>query len=228
MLRTIRRLLNRKRTPRPAPARRTRPTLELLEARELLAQLTFVTQPLSIATGQALNPVTVSSSDGGAAPITISLGNNQSGLQLEGTVTKNAVNGQATFDNLVLFGGSGENSKNLVLIASSGTDSATSSSFVVKPGADHLFIAPLSTTAAGNNLGPVTVQVLDGDGALTKSDFTTQVQLYIDHNPGGAQFIDANGKPLTNPLTATVSQGPRVRTARSSRSPPGPARRPGR
>src|SRR6516225_3661839 len=116
MLRAIRRLLNRKPQSRPAPVRRTRLTLELLEARELLAQLTFVTQPLSIATGQALNPVTVSSSGGGTAPITISLGNNQSGLQLEGTVTKNAVNGQATFNNLVLFGGSGENSKNLVLI----------------------------------------------------------------------------------------------------------------
>jgi hypothetical protein len=47
MLRTIRRLLNRKPRPRLAPARRTRPTLELLEARELLAQLTFLTQPLS-------------------------------------------------------------------------------------------------------------------------------------------------------------------------------------
>jgi hypothetical protein len=126
---------------------------------------------------------------------------------LGGTVTKDAVNGQATFDNLVLFGGSGRGSKGLVLIASSGTASATSNTFKVKPGADHLFIAPLSTTVAGDNLGPVTVQVLDAGGALTPSDSTTQVQLYIDHNPGGARFIDANGKPVTGPLTATVNQG---------------------
>jgi hypothetical protein len=201
MLRAIRRLLNRKPRSRPAPARRTRLTLELLEARELLAQLTFLTQPLGTATGLTLNPITVSSSAGGKVPITISLGNNQSGLQLEGTVTKDTDNGKITFDDLVLFGGSGENSKDLVLIASSGTDSATSNSFVVKPGADHLLIAPLSTHAAGDNLGPVTVQVLDADGALTRSDSTTQVRLYIDHNPGGAQFIGAG------PFTATVNQG---------------------
>jgi hypothetical protein len=154
-----------------------------------------------------MNPVTVSSSAGGTAPITISLGNNQSGLHLQGTVTENAVNGRVTFNDLVLFGGSGENSKNLVLNASSGTDSATSSAFVVKPGADHFFIAPLSTAVAGNDLGPVTVQVLDANGTLTDSDSTTQVQLYTDHNPGGARFIDANGKPITGPITATVNQG---------------------
>jgi YD repeat-containing protein len=207
MFRTFRRLLNRKPQSRPAPVRRARPTLELLERRELLAQLTFLTQPLGTAAGLTLNPITVSSSDGGTAPITVSLGNNQNGLQLQGTVTKNAVNGQATFRNLVLAGGNGEDSKNLVLIASSGTDTATSNAFVVKPGADHLFIAALSTTAAGANLGPVTVQVLDADGSVTREDSTTQVQLYIDHNPGGAQFIDANGKPIPGPLTATVKQG---------------------
>src|SRR5262249_44533256 len=87
MFRTIRRLLQRRPRSRPATVRRTRLTLELLERRELLAQLTFLSQPLSTATGLTLNPITVSSSDGGTAPITVSLGNNQSGLLLQGTVT---------------------------------------------------------------------------------------------------------------------------------------------
>ena len=81
---------------------------EPLENRCLPAQLPFLTQPLSTATGLTLNPVPVSSSAGGTVPITLSLGNNQSGLQLAGTVTKNAINGQATFDHLVLYGGNGE------------------------------------------------------------------------------------------------------------------------
>jgi hypothetical protein len=48
----------------------------------LPAQLTFLTQPHHTATGLTLHPITVSSGAGGTAPITVSLGNNQSGLLL--------------------------------------------------------------------------------------------------------------------------------------------------
>src|SRR5262249_43003515 len=57
------------------------------------------------------------------------------------------------------------------------------------------------------NLGPITVRVLDANGTPTNSDKTTQVQLYIDHNPGGARFIDSAGKPVSGPLTATMDKG---------------------
>src|SRR5262249_9708410 len=103
-----------------------------------------------------------------------------------------------------VFGGGG---KDLFLTAQAGADLAVSNTFLVKPGADHLFIDPMSTAVAGNNLGPITVRMFDANGTPTHSDNTTKVQLYIDHNPGGARFTDSAGKPVSGPLTATMDKG---------------------
>src|SRR5262249_42808106 len=92
-------------------------------------------------------------------------------------------------------------------VASSGVDAATSNAFRVNPGADHLYISPIPTTRAGAAFGDITVKVLNADGTLAANDRTTQVQLYLDDNPGGARFIDANGNPLSTPLLATMTNG---------------------
>ncbi|MHB1425324.1 MAG: glycosyl hydrolase [Gemmataceae bacterium] len=188
---------------RKNPIRRVRLVLEELESR-IVPSVSFVNQPQTTAVGLILAPITVSST--GVAPVTLSLGNNQNGLQLQGTVTQNVNGGKAVFNNLVIAGSGNAASKNLTLIAQSGSDVATSSAFVVKPGDANLYISPLSTVTAGSGF-TVTVNVLGANGALVRSDSTTRVQLYIGNNPGGAQFIDANGKPIAAPLTATVKQG---------------------
>src|SRR5262249_5147018 len=112
MWRSVERLLGSRPKFRRHSFRRVLLAVEELEHRIPPAQLTFLTQPSVSATGVTMSPVTVSSSAGGSAPITLSLGNNQSGLQLEGTVTENAVNGQATFSNLVIASSGGDFSKN--------------------------------------------------------------------------------------------------------------------
>src|SRR5262249_60897488 len=64
------------------------------------------------------------------------------------------------------------------------------------------------TTAGGDSLGTITVQEVDGKGTVETGDNTTQVQLTINNNPGGAQFRDATtGEVIGTPITATLVNG---------------------
>lgn len=192
----------------PLRAQRRRSlTLELLEDRSLLATLLFSIQPTTTASGTLLNAIEVTDPAGGTAPITVTLSNNPGAGQLGGTVTKPAVNGKATFNDLVIFGGTP--AKGYTLAAySAGDDPAFSQAFDVKAGAASLYVATtIAPTPAGQNLGPITVQLLDANGTLTRDDSTTQVRLVLDKNPGGARFVDASGNPLTTNPTAQVSMG---------------------
>jgi hypothetical protein len=196
-----------------APSRATRrPFLEALEDRCLPAQLAFATQPLTLASGTALQaangkPIEVSVSDGSNASVTLALANNPGSAELTGTVTRTAVKGTAIFDNLVIFGGA--TAKGLTLVAySGGNGSAVSQPFDLKAGAAYLHVETvLTTVAAGQNAGPITVQALDSNGTLARDLADTPVTLSIDKNPGGASFVDANGNKLTANPTATLTGG---------------------
>src|SRR5262245_40582082 len=195
----------RKKTRTPRVRRtptRNRPSLEMLEARELLA-LDFLSQAstdppvLDTASGAIIKPFRVQSTSG-ASSITLSLSEQSSSGTpiLGGTVTRPTSGGIATFDDLFVYGGSGTNATFTATAAPAAVgaplDVETSDPFQVKPGGDHLYLsATIPTTAAGASLGAVTVQELDAGGSVEKNDSTTAVQLVIQDNPGGAQFLDA-------------------------------------
>jgi hypothetical protein len=204
------------RTPcvRPTPSR-NRPSIETLEARELLA-LDFVTQPVSTATGLTMAQIRVHSDATTSVPITLSLSEQSSSGApiLGGTVTQNTdASGNATFNDLFIYGGT---AKNATLTASASPpavgaplDVKVSDPFQVKAGGDHLYVSTtIPTTTAGASLGAITVQELDPNGSIEKTDSQTKVQLFIQDNPGGAQLLDATtGDKLGTTITATLSQG---------------------
>ncbi|MBX9623448.1 MAG: hypothetical protein K2X82_06500, partial [Gemmataceae bacterium] len=189
------------------PRSRRRLSVESLEDRALLAQLTFSTPPPQTATLNApLGPVVVSVS-GGSATVTLAVADNPGGSLLGGTVTRAITNGSVTFDDLYLYGG--DPAQGVTLVASSPGDTAVvSPPFALNAGAGYLHIAtPITTATAGANLGPISVQVLKTDGAVDPTDNATVVTLTLAHNPNGGRFVDATGQPLTAPPTATVSAG---------------------
>src|SRR5262249_20262026 len=124
-----------------------------------------------------------------------------------------ATTGVATFSDLYVFGGGG---KDLFLTAQAGADLAVSNTFLVKPGGNHLYVATqVPTTAAGAALPDIAVQVLDADGSIDKTNGAggtsgDTIQLYLDHNPSGAHFVDSSGNPIDttkNPIRAKVKDG---------------------
>src|SRR5262245_22400659 len=205
--------------PHPPRAKgRTRLAVEALEDRWIPAQLSFLRegQPLTTALGDVLNPkdgVQVKSPDG--RPVTIALGNNPGAAQLGGTVTRTPDPSTriATFRDLYLFGGTP--AKNYTLLATAPADDAAASApFVVKDGPTNLYVATtVPTTRAGDNLGPITVQVLDANGTLSRGDDTGTITLFVEHNasddPDGARFLLPSGQ-MASSLTATVTDGQAV------------------
>jgi len=188
--------------------------LEILEARDL-PSISFVKQPVDTSTGQIMQPVQVMSTAGPNVPVTLALNAmNTSGTPLLGgpvTVLPNATSGIATFSNLYIYGGTAKSIKDVppcTFTAIAGSDVAVSSSFQVKAGGSQLnFATTITTTTAGANLGPLTVQILDSDGSIDTSATPTQLQLYIVNNAGTGQFVGTDGKALTTPITATTSKG---------------------
>ena len=89
-----------RRTPR-----RNRPSLEILESRELLA-LKFLSPPTDTASGDVMKSFQVQSTSGASA-ITVSLTEQSSSGTpiLGGTVAQPTVNGVATFNDLYVYGG---------------------------------------------------------------------------------------------------------------------------
>jgi hypothetical protein len=225
----IRNLFSRKKTGSKSTSRtpwRSRLTLELLEDR-LVPALSFLDQPLSVATGQTLLPIKVHSDAGPNVSVTVALNEQSSGGMplLGGTVTqKTDASGNATFSDLFVYGGTAKDATLTATApapaAGSPLDVTVSSAFQVKPGGDHLNLSgTIPTTAAGASLGTLTVQVLDVNGVLERGDSTTVVQLFLQDNPDKAQFRDAiTGDVIdTNktPITARLVQGVATFTAPS-------------
>ncbi|MBP6004870.1 MAG: carboxypeptidase regulatory-like domain-containing protein [Pyrinomonadaceae bacterium] len=155
-------------------------------------QLAFVVQPSNATAGQSIahavqvairdasgNTVTNSSD-----PVTISLANNPGGSTLAGTITRNAVNGTATFNDLSLDRvGVGYT----FVAAAPGLTLATSGGFEVTFGSPSAlaFTVQPSNTAANAAISPaIQVAVRDAFGNTVTNAVTT-IAVAIGHNPAG-------------------------------------------
>ncbi len=155
-------------------------------------QLGFVVQPSNATAGQSIAPsVQVAVQDpsgntvtGATDAVTISIANNPGGSTLGGTVTRNAVNGIATFNDLSLDRvGTGYT----LSAAAANLTSATSGAFNITFGAPSglAFTVQPSNAAANTIIAPaIQVAVVDAFGNLVTSA-TNSVSIAIAMNPAG-------------------------------------------
>jgi hypothetical protein len=152
-------------------------------------KLGFVGQPGAVQTGQPITPaVQVAIQDASGATVvsrtdavTLQLQSNPGGATLGGTLTRNAVGGVATFDNITLDQvGDGYT----LTATASGLTSATSNEFNVSaaPVARLVFAADLATTKAGDPIAGVKVEIRDQGGTLLTGR-TDQITMQIKDNP---------------------------------------------
>jgi hypothetical protein len=156
-------------------------------------QLAFVVQPSAVQVGQPITPpVQVALQDaagqtvpGRTDPVTIRIVTNPGNATLGGQLTRNAVNGVATFSDLTLsLVGDGYT----LGAAATGLPEETSAPFLVslEPTARLAFVSQPTTTAAGASITPaVTVEILDQGGARLTTR-TDDITLSLQNNPGGA------------------------------------------
>jgi hypothetical protein len=170
------------------------------------AKLVFVGQPSAVQAGNSITPpvqvevrdandqLVATSSDA----VTIAIGTNPGGGTLGGTVTRNAQNGIATFNDLTV-GLSGEGYT--LTAAAAGLAGATSNPFDVTdvPVASLAFVVQPPNGAAGVALNPaVQVEIRDDQGARLTTR-TDQITLALQPNAAGAT--------LSGTATATAVAG---------------------
>lgn len=154
-------------------------------------KLGYFVQPSDTNAGAAISPavkVAVQDANGftitsSSAAVTIAIGNNPGSSTLSGTLTRNAVNGVATFGDLSLnHTGSG-----YTLTANSGSlTQATSAGFNIAPGAAAqlvFVVQPHNTDANAVISPPVQVAIEDSLGN-TVSTTTAPITIALHDNPG--------------------------------------------
>ena len=165
------------------------------------SQLGFIQEPSTTTAGVAISPalvVQVEDQFGNAvsntSDITLGIASGPSGAILNGTVSMNAVNGTASFNDVVL-----NTAGTYTLSAAAGNFTGTSSSFVINPGADtQLVIAqPLTTTTAGSDISPVVVDVEDQFGNVVTTD-TSNIKVALQGGPSGAMLNGSLSVIATN------------------------------
>jgi hypothetical protein len=155
-------------------------------------KLSFTVQPADATLGETMAPaVKVAIQDGSGSTITsatdkvtVALDPNGTGAALSGTLTKPAVNGVATFDDLKLD----KTGSGYTLTATSGTlTAATSSAFSINPPPTKLaFLNQPSIVSPGSAIFPAaTVEIQDGSGNRVLSA-TNNITIEIANNPVGA------------------------------------------
>ncbi|MGD0629422.1 MAG: choice-of-anchor D domain-containing protein [Terracidiphilus sp.] len=170
-------------------------------------QLAFTTVPATGAAGTALSPVVVQLQDQNGNPISgstaqVTIGSSPAGVG--GTLTVNAVNGVATFSNLV-FSASGSYT---LSAAVSGLPAVSSSSISIGAAASKVVFStePPASGTAGSPLGSVVVQVEDVNGNLVTG---SSAQVTISSTPtgvGGTLTVTAvNGVATFSNLVFTAS-----------------------
>ncbi len=157
------------------------------------SQLTFQNQPTNRIAGQTFFPsltVQVRDQFGGIITtatnaISMAIGNNPGGSTLSGTLTHDAVNGVATFNDLSL----NHSGIGYTLVASSGSlTPATSNSFNVtaaSPAQLSFTVQPGNAVAGAAISPPVQVAVQDSFGNLVTTA-SNPVTIAIANNPGGS------------------------------------------
>ena len=171
-------------------------------------QLTFVVQPSAVQVGGAITPaVQVAVQDeegvtvgGRTDAITLEIANNPGTATLGGQLTRNAVNGVATFPDLTL----NQISNGYTLSASaSGLPDETSAAFDVTatPVAKLVFSVQPSDAVAGVDIAPaVQVEIQDQGGALLTTR-TDNIAISLQNNPGGGTL----GGTVVAPAVAGVA-----------------------
>jgi hypothetical protein len=166
------------------------------------AHLAFGQQPTAAVAGVALSPaLTVRLLDssnnltGSTAVVTVAIASGTTGSLL-GTTSVAAVNGVATFSNLMLANATSYTLK----VSSTGLTSATSSKFAITAAAASqvVFIQGPSNGIAGKTLGTVVAAIEDAYGNVETGDNSDQVILSVNSGPS---------TQLGGSLTATVQGG---------------------
>ncbi|MCM3872571.1 MAG: LamG domain-containing protein, partial [Pyrinomonadaceae bacterium] len=168
-------------------------------------RLAFIVQPMNATSGQSISPalqVAIQDNAGNTVtnatdPVTIALGTNTGGSTLSGNVTRDAVNGIATFDDLSL----NRSGTGYELVASSGSlASATSIAFNVDPGTASQLVFTVQPSNAKRSaiITPaIQVEVRDANGNLVTNS-ATPVLLAIGNNPGGGTLQGSSVQQTIN------------------------------
>jgi CSLREA domain-containing protein len=175
------------------------------------AKLVFIAQPTNTGALSTISPavkVAVQDAAGNtitdaANPVTIDIGNNAGGSGvLSGTLTRNAINGIAAFDDLSL----NRTGTGYTLSSSAaGLTSATSNAFDIRPGAAAkltFIVQPANTTALATISPAVQVEVQDAAGN-TVTEATNAVTIALENNASGNGIL--SGTLTRNAVTGTVS-----------------------
>jgi hypothetical protein len=162
------------------------------------ATLAFLTQPAGALAGAELAPVTVRIVDAGGSvaagsslnvTLAISAGSGAIGATLPGTVTRAAVNGAATFDDLVIQRAA---SGYTLTATASGLPMATSTTFAISAGAPHHLkvVQTAQNVTAGQPLAPgVVVQVEDAfDNVANSAPAAVTLALSAGSGTAGARL----------------------------------------
>jgi len=158
-------------------------------------RLAFATQPSAASAGATISPaVTVAVQDAYGNPVTsstasvaLALASNPGGATLLGTVTRNAVAGVATFNDLSI-----RKSGTCSLGATSGTlAAATSASFSVSAGTAVAlgFTVQPASIVAGATLSPAVVVAVQDTYGNTVTGSTASLSLGFGANPSGATLL---------------------------------------
>ena len=152
-------------------------------------KLGFTVQPTTATAGQNISAIQVAVQDqfgntaaNSNAAITLSIANNPNSGTLSGTVTKNAVNGIATFSDLSI---NRAGTAYTLQAVSSGLSSATSGSFDINVGAATQLaftVQPSDANPTATIAPPVQVAVLDASGN-TVTTANDSITIAIGNNP---------------------------------------------
>lgn len=172
-------------------------------------RLVFTVQPSNASAGQSISPsiqVAVQDNDGNTIPnatnaVTLNLLDNPGGSTLSGTVTRNAVNGIATFNNISL----NKAANGYTLQASaSGLTGAVSTAFNINPGAPAQlgFITQPSETIGYEQITPaIVIGIYDAFGNIVNTA-TNQITVAIGNNPASGTLDGIKVRSAVNGVAA--------------------------
>jgi hypothetical protein len=175
------------------------------------AVVAFTSQPSNTVAGATMAPVVVAVRDffgntvtTSSAAVTLTIGTNPGSGTLGGTVTRNAVNGVATFSDLSINRvGTGYT----LSAASTGLTSATSDAFAITVGApaqiDILAGNGLAAVVNENTATPPKVKVSDANGNVVPNASVN----FVVTGGGGTIILTADGARVTSGTVTTDASG---------------------